>query len=135
MRKREYCNIVVSQEKKDSSVLGGIPYQYLVCLQRPDPKKISKDVKSWVVVHKNCQQGTCQKSQLSYKSICELPHQNSNLVHRLEMKDYLFRHKCTLINKVKAMNILLRKMSMQTQCFRHSWTMYSDVMVNSNPFS
>lgn len=52
LRKREYCNIVVPQGKKGgSSVLGGIPYQHLVSLQLPDPKKTSKDVKSWVAVH------------------------------------------------------------------------------------
>lgn len=31
-------------KKEDSLVLGENPYQYLVCLQQPDPKKTSKDV-------------------------------------------------------------------------------------------
>lgn len=51
-KKSYYCNIDVPQGKKeDSFVLGENPYQHLVCLQQPDPKKTSKDVKSWVAVH------------------------------------------------------------------------------------
>lgn len=45
--KKEYCNIELPQGKKeDSLVLGENPHQHLVCLQQPDPKKTSKDVKS-----------------------------------------------------------------------------------------
>lgn len=57
---------------------------------------------------KNCQQEHAKKKKksLSYKSVCELLHQNSN--YKQEVKTYLFRSQCILKNKVKAMISLLR---------------------------